>query len=218
MEGRGDRVSVPILDISPAIHPGIGVFPGDTPYRRDVLLRIADGANIELSRVSTTLHLGAHADAPSHYVGGGSGIGDRPLTPYLGACEVIRVRVGSGDRVLPRHLPGPVGAPRVLIATGTFPNPDRWNGDFAALSPELLHHLADQGVLLVGIDTPSVDPQDSHDLPSHAALAARDLAVLEGLVLRDVPEGPYTLVALPLRIVGADASPVRAVLLPPGAL
>ncbi len=181
-------------------------------------MSLAAGANIELSRVTTTLHLGAHADAPSHYVAGGASIGERNLAAYLGPCEVIAIELRPGERVLPHHLPGPIRAPRVLFRTGTFPDPDRWNHDFGALSPELLHALADQGALLVGIDTPSVDPEDSPELPSHQALAARDLAVLEGLVLADVPPGLYTLIALPLRLSGADASPVRAVLLPEGAL
>jgi arylformamidase len=100
----------------------------------------------------------------------------------------------------------------VLLRTGTFPDPDQWNEDFAALSPELVHALAAQGVRLVGIDTPSVDPMTSKALEAHNAVADHDMAVLEGVVLDAVPPGLYTLVALPLRIEGADASPVRAVL------
>ncbi|MCB9663194.1 MAG: cyclase family protein [Alphaproteobacteria bacterium] len=205
-----------LLDISPPVHPGIGVWPDDVPYRREVSLSFAFGDHLELSSVQSTLHLGAHADAPIHYVAGGAGIAARPLDRYLGPCEVVAVDGVRGRRLLPADLPGPVRAPRVLLRTGSFPDPDAWNEDFASLSPELVHHLADQGVVLVGIDTPSVDPQDSKDLPSHGALAARDLAVLEGLVLRDVTPGVYTLLALPLRLVDADASPVRAVLVDDG--
>lgn len=205
-----------VLDISPAVHPGLGVWPGDVPYRREASLSFAAGDHLDLSSIRTTLHVGAHADAPSHYVAGGAGIAGRGLGAYLGPCEVVQVAIRRGERVLPRHLPGPPRARRVLLRTGTFPDPDAWNEDFGALSPELVHHLADHGVLLVGLDTPSVDPQESKDLPSHGALAARDLAVLEGLILADVPAGLYTLVALPLRLVDADASPVRAVLVDDG--
>ncbi len=99
-----------------------------------------------------------------------------------------------------------------MLATGTFPDPDRFTTDFAALSPALVDHLADRGVVLVGIDTPSVDLFESKDLPTHAALVRRDMRWLEGIVLAHVEPGSYELVALPLRLVGFEASPVRAVL------
>lgn len=201
-----------ILDISPLVHPGIAVWPGDVAYRRDVACSIAAGANLDLSSITTTVHVGAHADAPSHYEAGGPGIEARALERYLGPCQVMAVSVAPGARILPGDLTGPITAPRVLFCTGSFPDPDHWNEDFVSLSPELVDHLAHQGVVLVGIDTPSIDPMTSKVLESHTAVAAHDLAVLEGLVLRDVPPGRYTLVALPLKLAGADASPVRAVL------
>ncbi len=201
-----------IYDITPPVSPRIAVWPGDVPFRQDFTCRMAEGAHLELSSVTTTVHVGAHTDAPSHYRLGGAGISERPLEVYLGPCEVIWVDVPRGARVLPAHLPAVVRAPRVLLRTGTFPDPDRWNEDFAALSPELVHALAAQGVRLVGIDTPSVDPMTSKALEAHNAVADHDMAVLEGVVLDAVPPGLYTLVALPLRIEGADASPVRAVL------
>lgn len=207
-----------IHDVSPPVHPGIGVWPGDVPYRRDVSVSFSDGGNLDLSAITSTLHVGAHADAPGHYVADGAGIDARDLRPYLGACELITVSVGRGQRVYPRHLSGPVRAPRVLLRTGTFPDPTVFSTDFAALSPELIDALAAQGVVLVGLDTPSVDPFDSKALESHNALAVHDLCVLEGLVFDGVPDGLYTLIALPLRLVGADASPVRAVLVEGGTL
>ena len=102
--------------------------------------------------------------------------------------------------------------PRVLFATGTFPDPENWNRDFAALSVELVDFLHERGVITVGIDTPSVDLFESKDLPAHKAILRCNMSILEGLVLKDVPEGTYELIALPLRLVGFDASPVRAVL------
>jgi arylformamidase len=105
-----------------------------------------------------------------------------------------------------------ISAPRVLFRTGTFPDPRRWNNDFASLSPELVDALHERGVILVGIDTPSVDPFESKALAAHKALARHDMANLEGLVLDEVAEGQYELIALPLRLKNADASPVRAVL------
>jgi arylformamidase len=103
---------------------------------------------------------------------------------------------------------------RVLFATGSFDDPERWVDDFNSFEPEAIHFLADQGVKLIGIDTPSVDPSSSKKLEAHQALFERDFVVLEGLFLRDVPEGEYFLVALPLAIEGGDASPIRAALWP----
>jgi arylformamidase len=200
-----------IYDISPPLSPRLAVWPGDTPLSRQVLLDVARGDNITLSTLRATAHLGAHADAPNHY-GAGPGIDGRALETYLGPCEVVRVGAARGARLTPAMLPGPVRAPRVLLATGTFPDPEHFNDDFAALGVELVLHLHGQGVRLVGVDTPSVDLFHSKDLEAHHALGRCDMAILEGLVLRDVPAGLYELIALPLRLEGFDASPVRAVL------
>ncbi len=201
-----------IYDLSPLIEPALAVWPGDQPFRREVALSLATGANLDLSSIHTTVHLGAHADAPSHFGLGADAIEAVALAPYVGPCQVMRVGVARGERILPRHLTGPLRAPRLLLHTGTFPDPRAWNEDFASLSPELIEHLYAQGGVLVGIDTPSVDPFASKALESHQALLRTGLRNLEGLLLEDVPEGVYTLIALPLRIAGADASPVRAVL------
>lgn len=202
-----------IWDISPPVHAGTAVFPGDVEFARNVSMDFPQD-HLALSSITTTLHIGAHADSSSHYHKDGKGIDQRPLERYLGPCQVIEVKLKRGERILPSHLLGSkIGAPRVLFKTGSFPDPDSWNNDFNSLSPELIELLADQGVVLVGIDTPSVDPSDSKGLESHQALYKRDLAVLEGIILDQVSPGLYTLVALPLRLKDADASPVRAILL-----
>ena len=118
-----------------------------------------------------------------------------------------------GTSIRITDLNAAVVAPRILFRTGSYPDPDQFNEDFCSLSPSLVEWLAGEGVRLVGIDTPSVDPCSSKDLPCHGMIAAHDMAILEGVVLEHVPDGIYTLIALPLRIEGADASPVRAVLL-----
>jgi arylformamidase len=175
------------------------------------------GANLTLSDIRTSLHVGAHADAPSHYLTDGADIAMRRLDLYLGRCIVVHVDVARGERITPDHVADKIEwitAPRVLFHTGTFPDHYRWNNDFASLSPELVDDLYHHGVRLIGIDTPSVDPFDSKALEAHHAFAWNDMAILEGLVLDGVEEGEYELIALPLRIKGADASPVRAVLRP----
>jgi arylformamidase len=201
-----------IYDISPPISERLGVWPGDTPPAREVLCDMKRGDNITLSTLRSTVHVGAHADAPSHYGADAPTIHERSLDDYLGPCQVIHVTAPRGTRITPAMLPAPIRAARILLATGTFPDPENFNTDFAALSPGLVEVFHVQGVRLVGIDTPSVDLFDSKDLPSHRMFLKYDMAILEGLVLRDVPDGIYELIALPLNLVGFDASPVRAVL------
>ncbi len=134
------------------------------------------------------------------------------LDPYLGPCRVIHA-IDRGPLVLPEHLAHAAAAlpPRVLVRTRQQAL-TRWQYDFAAFAPQTLNWLAAQGVRLVGIDTPSVDPATSKTLDAHARLLAHDLRVLENLVLDAVDEGDYELIALPLKLAGACASPVRAVL------
>ena len=202
------------FDISPEVSEKTAVFPGDSPYRRTVARDFAQGDNLALSSLQTTVHIGAHADAPSHYHPKGKDISQRPLDYYLGPCQIIAVRLPRGRRIMPGDIDlGKIAAARVLFNTGSFPDPERWNNDFNALSPELIEALAKRKVVLVGIDTPSIDPEDSKALESHQSVHRHDMAVLEGLTLEGVPDGVYNLVALPLRLKDADASPVRAILL-----
>lgn len=201
-----------IIDISPRVSPSLAVWPGDVSFSRDVALDMNTGDNLTLSAITTTLHLGAHTDAPNHYVTEGEDIASRPLEHYYGPAQVIAVDVERGARIAPSDLKSPVTAPRVLLKTGTYTDPDHFNEDFAALSPELVDHLAACGVVLVGIDTPSVDLFADKALLSHNAIARHDLAILEGIVLSHVEPGLFTLIALPLPLVGCDASPVRAAL------
>src|SRR5262249_23237745 len=162
--------------------------------------------------LQATVHLGAHADAPSHYGRDAPAIHERQLDYYLGPCQVVRLSVTPGSRLAADLFRERVAAPRVLLATGTYPDPEQFREDFASLSPELVDWFQARGVKLVGIDTPSVDPFDSKDLPAHRRFLKYDMAILEGLVLQDVPEGIYELIALPLKLAGFDASPVRAIL------
>ena len=209
----------PILyDITPPITAATKVWPGDTPPTREVLLDTARGDNITLSTLRATVHLGAHADGPIHYAPPpAAGGGERPLHHYLGPCHVLDAPVPRSHRVTPADLRGRLDRlthPRVHIPTGTILDHETRNEDFAALSVELVEALASRGVITIGIDTPSVDLIDSKDLPAHTAIHRHDIAILEGLDLAAVPPGDYELIALPLKLIGCDASPVRAILRP----
>lgn len=205
-----------LYDISPPLVSDLAVFPGDTPLTREVLMRREAGDSVTLSTLRATVHLGAHVDAPSHYGTGAATIEATPLSRLLGPCVVVRPEA-AGSRVTADELARvceapPLAVSRVLIATGSYPDPRRWTAGFTAVDPGAIDWLAGAGVSTIGIDTPSVDTSDSKHLPAHAAVLRHGMTILEGLVLDGVPAGTYELIALPLRLVGFDASPVRAVL------
>ncbi len=202
-----------LWDISPPVHAGSPVFPGDTPYRQSWSAQIGPGCPVNVSSITLSPHVGAHADAPLHYDPQGAAVGALDLTPYLGPCRVIHA-IGVRPLVFWQHIAQAMQGlpPRVLVRTCERAPPDAWDSSFAAFAPATIERLADAGVVLIGIDTASIDPADSKSLDSHQVIRRRGLRVLENLVLDDVPEGDYELIALPLRLTAADASPVRAVL------
>jgi arylformamidase len=201
-----------LWDISPPVSPASPLFPGDTAYAQAWTARLGPGCPVNLSAITMSPHIGAHADAPLHYADGAAPIGEVDLRPYLGPCRVIHA-IGCGPLVQPEHLAhAALGLPaRVLVRTERRA-PTAWTEDFASFAPETIAWLAERGVVLVGIDSQSIDPATSKSLASHQQLLKRNLRVLENLVLDDVPAGDYELIALPLKLMQADASPVRAVL------
>ncbi|MGB3472181.1 MAG: arylformamidase [Erythrobacter sp.] len=200
-----------IWDISQRLRPSLPVWPGDTAFSHARTWQMEQGSPVNVSAVTMSTHTGAHADAPLHYSETAPDIASVPLEPYLGECLVVDAR-GVGAEINVGDLPHLHSADRVLFRTfERFPHGE-WDADTVALAPELIEWLAVQGVKLVGIDTPSIDPQSSKDMLAHKAVLKHDMRVLEGLVLDDVSEGRYELIALPLPIEGGDASPVRAIL------
>lgn len=202
-----------IWDISPAVSSATPVFPGDTPYSLRWTWQLAPGCPVNVSEIRLSPHTGAHADAPLHYDPAGAGIGEVPLDAYLGPCRVIHA-IAPGALIEPHHLAHALAGlpPRVLVRTYATAPVDAWDPAFSAFAPATLELLAARGVRLVGLDTPSLDLETSKLLASHQVVRRHGMAVLEGLVLDAVPEGDYELIALPLKLAGLDASPVRAVL------
>ena len=201
-----------LWDLSPGVLPGSPLFPGDQAYEQRWTATLSPACPVNLSAITMSPHIGAHADAPLHYAHGAPTIGEVGLEPYLGRCRVVHA-IGCGPLVQPHHLEHAAAGlpPRVLVRTCEHA-PTAWSAEFSAFAPQSIEWLARHGVLLVGIDSQSVDPADSKDLPSHQQLFKYGLRVLENLVLDDVAEGDYELIALPLKLMIADASPVRAVL------
>jgi arylformamidase len=202
-----------LWDISPTIGPGFPVFPGDTPFAQRWTWVLNDSCPVNVSEIVMSPHTGSHTDAPLHYDATGAAIADLSLDTYLGPCRVVHA-IDAGALIEPGHFAGQLHAtpPRVLFRTCMASLLDRWNPDFTAIAPASIDLLHEHGVRLIGIDTPSLDPADSKSLPSHQRVRIHGMAILEGIVLDDVPAGDYELIALPLKIAGGDASPVRAVL------
>lgn len=203
-----------ILDISQRVSAASGVFPGDTRFSLTKICTIAGGASCDVGTITTTLHIGTHADAPSHFVEGAPHIADVPLDAYLGPALVAE-RIGDGaitaDDVRGFGLRR---GERLLVRTRRAVDPAEFPAEFAHLSEDGAAAVAAAGAALFGIDTPSVDHQTSKTLAAHKALFAGGVAILENLDLTAAAPGRYELIALPLKIDGGDAAPVRAVLRP----
>jgi len=203
-----------LYDITPPLCPGMPVWPGDTPFDAQRTWHITDACPVNVSRLSLSTHTGAHADAPLHYRQDGLPIGEVDLNPYLGPCRVVHC-LDAGELItrsqLQARLQG-VLPPRILIRSyHRFPLL-QWDDDFAAIAGDAIDWLGEQGVRLIGTDTASLDPVHSKTLDAHHAVARHGMSILENLLLDDVPEGAYELIALPLKLMNLDASPVRAVL------
>ncbi len=203
-----------IIDISPTISEKSAIFPGDVPFSRQESISCQKGDHLTLSSITSTLHMGAHADAPSHFHRNGQSIDERNLIFYCGPCQVIDLSAIQPHQILPEHIKQKkISCERILFKTQSFKDFDTWQNEFSALSPQLIFYLAEKKVITVGIDTPSVDPADSKSLDTHQAIFKTNMANLEGLDLKNAEEGEYFLIAFPLKIKDGDASPVRAVLL-----
>ncbi len=220
------KPAVTLWDISPTISPQAPIFPGDEPYAVRETAAIGPGCPVNLTALTLSPHIGAHVDAPVHFSSDGGDAASLPLEPFLGVCRVVHLISDAPDRLigvaeLADALGVDVGSDRegdghgiperVLVRT-RYEALTVWRNDFAAFDAGAIRWLATRGVTLVGIDTPSVDPAESKDLPAHQALRETGIVNLENLGLDEVAAGDYELVALPLKLAGACASPVRAIL------
>ena len=203
-----------LWDISPPLHAGSPVFPGDARFEQRWAARLGPGNPANVSTLTLSPHTGAHADAPLHYDDDGAAAGQLDLEPYLGCCRVVHA-IDCGALVRWHHIEHAIDAglpPRVLVRTYARMPAGHWDAALPGFAPSVIERLADLGVLLIGTDSASVDPAASKTLEAHQVLRRRNLRVLENLLLDAVAEGDYELIALPLKLSTACASPVRAVL------
>lgn len=202
-----------IWDISPRIHPATPVFPGDTPFQVLWNERINDGGCANVSTIHMSPHAGAHVDAPMHLDSKAADVASLRLETFIGRARVIDLtgKEGEASPITIEEFPeGPLPV-RVLLKTRRH-IPEDWSIAYRAVAPATIRELHERGVVLIGVDAPSVDPAESRDLPAHRTALVNHMLILENLDLREVPAGDYELIALPLRLEGVEASPVRAVL------
>ena len=207
------NVGMRIWDISQTLHASMPMWPGEQPFDIRRNATIGEACPVNVGAMDTPLHAGTHADAPLHYDAQGLGSADCALDPYVGPCVVVDVR-HARERVDESDVDWTAlaGAERVIFRTyERFPS-DRWDSAFTAIAPAVIAALRQAGVRLIGTDAPSLDPEQSKTLDAHHEIKAGDMRILEGLVLDGVSPGRYELIALPLKIAQADASPVRAIL------
>ena len=201
-----------LIDISRPIHTGMPNWPGDTAANFQLVATKAQGSSVNVGKLTMSVHNGTHADAPFHYDDAGARIDQVPPETYVGPALVVDVR--GHDTITTTLLAAHdfSRTPRVLFKTDSWTNPALFPENWPLLAPDVPAWLAVRGVKLCGFDVPSVDAPTSKDLPIHHALGRNRIVILENLDLHTVASGTYELIALPLRIVGGDGSPIRAVL------
>jgi arylformamidase len=203
-----------IYDITRTLNPRLAIWPGDTPFAAEKQQEMDQGELVNLTVLTVSSHIGTHVDAPYHFVNGDLTMEQVPLKIYAGPATVVTVTPKAGP-LTPADFPNLdwTRVERLLVHSAASNNPlDRFVPDFVYPSPELADWLGRHGVVLFGSDAPSMDAFNSEVLVGHQALRRNRVAILEGLLFKDVPDGEYELIALPLKIEGGDGSPVRAIL------
>lgn len=201
-----------IYDVTIPLTTALAGWPGDAPYLFEWSCTKKGGASVNVGKLSCSIHTGTHTDAPYHFDDDGATAEALPLAAYLGPARLLDVTGCSPIRRADLDGVDLAGTPRLLLRTGTWTDPRCFPASIPVLDADMPAWLHERGVILLGLDVPSVDVLDSKTLPIHHALGRYGIGILESLDLSRVPSGVYELIALPLKLVGADGSPVRAVL------
>ena len=209
-----------LYDISVTVNRDTPEWPGDTAFSFDWSTTISSGDSVNVSMITSSPHVGTHADAPLHVHDGWPGSHELPLDAFIGRAIVVDVSESAGEITLemlaariPDDLTERIGrAQRMLLKTGQTIAGGRFPEEWPTLSEKCARALLGHGLRLLGVDCPSVDARESKNLPVHHMLFSGNACLLENLDLRRVPAGDYELLAFPLKLMGMDAAPVRAVL------
>jgi arylformamidase len=203
------------LDITRALAADLAPWPGDTGFDYSLVARIAEGSSVNVGRITTSAHSGTHADAFFHFEDDGLTIDRFEPERYLGPATVVDLTGKFADslgEITIADLESQAASPRLLLKTGVWPDSTKFPEAIPVLARGVAEWMQGRGVRLFGLDLPSVDALDSKELRNHHALAAADIAIVEGLDLSQVEAGVYSLAALPLKIIDGDGAPVRAIL------
>lgn len=200
------------IDISQPFHEKTTTWEGDLPFTYTLAFSKEQTGSVNLGRIATSVHTGTHIDAPFHFDSLGETIEQLDVNEFIGIAQVVHVI--DVPVIEPEHLALDERAQFLLLRTTQTASTTAFPKQYATLSPRLGPFLKDANISLIGVDTPTIDPVDSKTLDAHHALYASRVHILENIVLDEVMEGLYDCIALPLRIDGADGSPVRAVIRP----
>jgi len=200
------------VDISQVLNNKIPVWPGDTPFHYKVSWSMEESGSVNVGQVSMSTHTGTHIDAPFHFDSNGKKVIDLDFNLYIGVAKVIQLQQPASIGIKDVQDVPLQGVKRLLIKTDSWNDKTVFPESIPHIEPELAAYLAEQGVKLLGLDLPSVDPLDSKELSAHHELNRHGIHILEGLVLDQIEPGEYELAALPLPLEDADGSPVRAII------
>jgi arylformamidase len=203
---------VKIFDISMPLYNGVPGWPGDTPYVFELAWTKEQSGSVNVGKIEMSTHTGTHIDAPYHFDNEGKRVIDLPIELYTGPAFVIDLT--GADEITVESIEGKIkeNMKRVLFKTSCWKDRNSFPEKIVPVSPKVVPYLKKHGTGLIGVDMPSVDPLDSKELLAHHALHKHNIHILEGLILDEVPEGEYELIALPLPLTDGDGSPVRAIL------
>ncbi|MYL20342.1 arylformamidase [Halobacillus litoralis] len=200
------------MDISMKLDTKTPPWPGDEPFKYEITYSMEETGSVNVGQFKGSCHIGTHVDAPFHYDSSGSRIADLPVDRFTGRAVVVHL--DQPEMIHKEHITDIdlTGVDKILFRTNSWPDRSDFPSAYTVVGSDLAGYLAEHGVDMIGVDTPSVDPETSKELPAHHSLCAHDLLILEGLVLDSVLPGTYELMAFPLKMAEADGSPVRAVL------
>lgn len=207
-----EAIKLKLIDITMTLDHQTPPFPGDEPFQYNLTMSMEETGSVNIGQMKSSNHIGTHVDAPFHYDSNGLRVAELPPERFMGDALVVNMEgkeTITADDLRPFEFNG---VNKVLFRTTSWGDRTRFPENYAVIGSDVAAFLKEQGIDLIGVDTPSVDPETSKELLAHHSLYDNDILILEGLQLDHVAPGVYELMAFPLKMKEADGSPVRAIL------